>query len=224
MGSRREGGELPRNGGFRYLVDRRGLIVEKTEVEVTRTAVRDAYSKVARRPKGSHPFPVGRRFATSVGYPTPLLRTIPKHSVESFSGVSNVSILAEIDEEMTVLDLGCGAGLDSIVASRRVGPRGRVVGVDFSPEMVFKAGRAAAEAGADNLEIVVAGGEQLPVRTGSVDLALANGIFNLNPHREKLFCELARVLKEGGAVWLAEIILNEPLAEAHRRSEAAWFA
>ncbi len=192
--------------------------------EKTRTAVREAYSKAARKPRGSHPFPVGKRFAKSVGYPAALLKTIPRLSFESFSGVSNVSLFSEIGDAMTVLDLGCGAGLDAIVASRRVGAGGRVVGVDFSPDMVLKARRAVDEDGADNLEVVVAGGECLPLHTGSIDLVLVNGIFNLNPWREQIFRELARVVKTGGTVWSAEIILRAPLPEAHRRSEAAWFA
>ena len=199
-------------------------MVEKTDGEATRTAVRDAYSKAARRPKGSHPFPVGRRFAKSVGYPPALLKTIPKLSIESFTGVSSISVLADICEAATVLDLGCGAGLDAIVASRRVGPHGRVVGVDFSPEMAFKARRAVVDAGSENLDVVVSGGEYLPLESESIDLVLVNGIFNLNPRRDYLFRELARVVRTGGTVWSAEIILKARLPDAHRRSEAAWFA
>ncbi len=191
----------------------------------TREAVRDAYSKAARRPKGSHPFPVGRRFAKSVGYPTEVLKTIPKLSVESFSGVSNVSLFSVIPPEgATVLDLGCGAGLDAIVVSRRIGPQGRVVAVDFSSDMVLKARRAVNESSAETIDLIVSGGERLPLETGSVDLAIVNGIFNLNPERTQLFSELARVIKIGGTVWSAEIILKDPLPDAHRRSEAAWFA
>ncbi len=194
------------------------------EPKSTRDAVREAYSKAARTPKKSHPFPVGRRFAKSVGYPPAQLKTVPKRSIESFTGVSNVSVFAEIGNGMTVLDLGCGAGLDAVVASGRVGPRGHVVGVDFSHDMVFKARQAIFESGIENLDVVVAGGEDLPLEPGSIDVALVNGIFNLNPYRDQLFRELARVVKTGGTVWSAEIILKAPLPDAHRRSEAAWFA
>ena len=194
------------------------------ESKATRNAVREAYSKVARKARAAHPFPVGRRFAKSVGYPTELLNSVPKLSIESFTGVSNVSVLSDIGEGMTVLDLGGGAGMDAIVASRRVGPLGRVVGIDFSPDMAFKARGAVVEAGNGNVHLVVAGGEQLPLDSGRFDLAIVNGIFNLNPHRKQLFQELARVVKRGGIVWSAEIILKEPLPEAQRQSEAAWFA
>ncbi len=192
--------------------------------ESTRDAVRAAYSKAARTPKKSHPFPVGRRFAKSVGYPPAQLKMVPKRSIESFTGVSNVSVFSEIGRGMRVLDLGCGAGLDAILASRRVGSRGRVVGVDFSHDMAFKARQAIVETGIENLDVVVAGGEDLPLESGSIDVALVNGIFNLNPYRDRLFGELVRVVKVGGTVWSAEIILKEPLPDAHRRSEAAWFA
>lgn len=190
----------------------------------TRDGVRAAYSQAARTPRGSHPFPVGRRFARSVGYPSDILKTVPKRSIQSFTGVSNVSVFAEICDGMTVLDLGCGAGLDAIVASRRVGPRGQVVGVDFSHDMVFKARQAVVGTGIDNFGAVVAEGEELPLVSGSIDVALVNGIFNLNPYRDQIFGELARVVKVGGTVWSAEIILKGPLPDAHRRSEAAWFA
>ena len=194
------------------------------DVKARRTAVRDVYSRTARSPKGSHPFPVGRRFAKSVGYPPALLREIPPLSVESFSGVSNVSVFARIESGTSILDLGCGAGLDAIVASRRVGSEGLVVGVDFSSDMIFKARRAVAETKTENLELMVAGGESLPLETDSIDLALVNGIFNLSPLRAELFRELARVMRTGGTVFSAEIILIEVLPEAYRRSETAWFA
>ena len=194
------------------------------DVKARRTAVREVYSRTARSPKGSHPFPVGRRFAKSVGYPPALLRAIPPLSVESFSGVSNVSVFARIESGESILDLGCGAGLDAIVASRRVGSEGLVVGVDFSSDMIFKARRAVAETKAENLELMVAGGESLPLETDSIDLALVSGIFNLSPLRAQLFRELARVMRMGGTVYSAEIILIEPLPEAYRRSETAWFA
>lgn len=196
----------------------------RMDPETTRNAVREAYSEAARKPKGSHPFPVGRRFVRSVGYPSALLKTIPKRSIESFTGVSNVSVFAGIGEGMTVLDLGCGAGLDAVVASQRVGPSGRVVGVDFSPDMAARARGAVLETGADNVEILNSGGELLPLTADSFNLAIVNGIFNLNPYRAQLFQELARVVKTGGTVWSAEIILKETLPDAHKRSEAAWFA
>ena len=115
-----------------------------------REAVRQAYSEAAERPESEHPFPVGRCFAESVGYPADLLATLPSVSVDAFSGVSNVSIFADIPVGATVLDLGCGAGLDSLIAARRVGKTGRVISVNFSEAMIARACEAAIEAQINN--------------------------------------------------------------------------
>jgi len=111
-----------------------------------RNGVRQAYSDVAKNPQAEHPFPVGRQFAESLGYPPGLLADLPALAVEAFTGVSNVAIFADIPEGATVLDLGCGAGLDSLIAAKRVGPAGHVIGLDFSEPMLARAWQAAAEA------------------------------------------------------------------------------
>ena len=189
-----------------------------------RDKVRKAYSEAAERPADEHAFPVGRGFAESLGYPQDLLAGLPPAAVEAFSGVSNVAISADIPEGAAVLDVGCGSGLDPLIAARRTGPRGKVIGVDFSESMLARARSAAAEAGAENVEFRLADAENLPVDTGSIDVALVNGIFNLNPAREAVFKELARVLRPGGAVCAAELILCEPIPPEVRDSEESWFA
>ena len=186
--------------------------------------VRKAYSAAAERPSDSHAFPVGRAFAESLGYPRELLDSLPPRSVEAFAGVSNVSIFAEIPEGVTVLDLGCGAGLDSIIAAPRTGAAGRVIGVDFSASMLERAREAAREAGLTNIEFHECAAERLPLKTGEIDLAIVNGIFNLNPHREAIFGELARVVRPGGRVYAAELILTEPVINSSPPTEADWFA
>ncbi len=189
-----------------------------------RDAVRGAYSAAADRPEVKHPFPVGRAFAASLGYPSNLLGSVPSGCVDAFAGVSNVAVFADIPQGARVLDLGCGAGLDSLIAARRVGVHGRVIGIDFSDEMVARARQAAAEVGDRNITLCRADAENLPIKDGSVDVALVNGIFNLNPEREMIFRELARVMRVGGRVFAAELILSEPLPTATRFSEADWFA
>lgn len=189
-----------------------------------RAAVRNAYSAAADKPYDKHPFPVGRAFAESLGYPADLLACLPPAAVDAFAGVSNVAMFAALPEGATVLDLGCGAGLDSLVASRRVGTGGRVIGVDFSPPMLARARQAADQAHADNIECRRADAEQLPLANASVDVALVNGIFNLNPGREAIFRELARVVRPGGSAFAAELILVEALSEDARASPTNWFA
>lgn len=189
-----------------------------------REGVRRAYSAAAERPQDKHPFPVGYSFAESLGYPEGLLANLPRVSVDAFSGVSSVSVFAEISVGATVLDLGCGAGLDSLIAARKVGPHGRVISIDFSDAMLARARQAAAELRIGNLDLYQADAEKLPLDDGSIDVALVNGIFNLNPEREAIFGELARVVREGGAVYAAELILREPLPPEIRDSESDWFA
>jgi len=128
-----------------------------------RDKVRLAYSAAAEMPQEKHAFPVGRAFAESLGYPAVLLDRLPAVASDAFAGVSNVSIFAEIPSGATILDLGCGAGLDALIAARRVGLSGKVIAVDFSTAMLDRARQAVGEAGVSNLELREAGAEQLPI-------------------------------------------------------------
>ena len=183
-----------------------------------RGLVREAYSAAAQRPQDLHAFPVGRRLASSLGYPDDLLASLPPASVEAFSGVSNVSLLAEIPEGAAVLDLGCGAGMDAMIAARRAGPAGKVVGLDFSAAML-----ARAHSFTERILFVQADAERMPLHDASIDVALINGIFNLNPAREAIFRELARVLRLGGTAYAAELILRHP-QPSFEPTTADWFA
>jgi SAM-dependent methyltransferase len=189
-----------------------------------RHRVREAYAVAARSPAGKQSFPVGRAFAESLGYPAAVLDRMPPDAVDSFAGVSNISISAKLNAGTRVLDLGCGAGLDSLIAAQQIGARGLVVGIDFGAEMLARARQAARALRASNVIFCQADAERLPLRNGSIDAALINGIFNLNPAREAIFSELARVLRPGGEVWAAELILSEPLPAEERASAANWFA
>jgi arsenite methyltransferase len=199
--------------------------MEDVSEQDVRTGVRDAYSEAAEHPSAEHPFPVGRRFAESVGYPPELLHELPAESSDAYAGVSNISITAAIMEGSRVLDLGCGAGLDSLIAAKRVGPNGEVVGVDFSPSMLTRAQNAASRSVfADRVLFLHGAAESIPVASQWADVALVNGIFNLNPAREKIFHELARVVKPGGAVFCAELILCGPLPPDVKADPENWFA
>ena len=188
-----------------------------------RSAVQLAYSAAAERPSEKHAFPVGRVLAERLGYPAESLDTLPAVSVEAFAGVSNVAVFASIPAGAVVLDLGCGAGLDSLIAARRVGPSGRVVGVDFSDAMLARARQGAGILG---LSVTFCRGdaERIPLESGSIDVALVNGIFNLNPARTQIFQELARVVRPGGSVYAAELILREAVTTSGTFTEAEWFA
>jgi len=194
------------------------------ESQHLRDGVRQAYSAAAENPHAEHPFPVGQQFAESLGYPPELLANLPTGAVQAFAGVSNVAVFADIPEGATVLDLGCGAGLDSLIAAGRVGATGRVIGIDFSESMLARARQAAAEADLNNIEFHQTDAETLFLQDDSIDVVLANGIFNLNPARDRIFHELARVVRPEGAVYGAEIILRNPLPPDEQASETDWFA
>lgn len=186
--------------------------------------VRKAYSAAAERPSGEHPFPVGRAFAESIGYPKELLDSLPESASDAFAGVSNVSVFADIPEGSMVLDVGCGAGLDSVIAARKTGPAGRVIGIDFSRSMLDRARHSAGEAGLTNIEFRESPAEQLALQDSEIDVAIVNGIFNLNPNRDGIFTELARVVRQGGSVYAAELILIRPIMNSSPPMEAGWFA
>jgi arsenite methyltransferase len=186
-----------------------------------REGVREAYSGIARDPEGEHPLPVGRALAEGLGYPTESLDSVPAASVEGFAGVSCVPCFAEVTEASRVLDLGCGAGLDSLLLARRAAS---VLGVDFSPEMLARARGAAAAAGAANVALRQGDAEAIPALDGSIDVAVVNGIFNLNPARAEIFRELARVVRPGGSVYAAELILTATLPPEDASSPRDWFA
>jgi len=192
--------------------------------EKLRETVCQVYSAAAQKPAEEQTFPLGRDFAESLGYPPDVLAGLPAVSIDAFTGVSNVSVFADIPTGATVLDLGCGAGLDSLIASGRVGVAGKVVGIDFSDAMLVRAREAAAEYGIDNVEFHHADAEDLPIADGAIDVALVNGIFNLNPDREAIFRELARVLRQDGVVYAAELILREPLPAEILKNPGSWFS
>ena len=193
------------------------------EASNLREKVRQAYSAAAEKPSDKHPFPVGRKFAESIGYPADILDQLPPSTIESFTGVSNVSIFASIPEGVTILDLGCGAGLDTLIAAQRTGTNGKVIGIDFSQAMIDRAKRGVQECGYVNVSFFVSDAEQVPLPDDSIDIALVNGIFNLSPFREKIFLELARIISDGGAVYAAELILKEPVESSTMCNMDNWF-
>jgi SAM-dependent methyltransferase len=194
--------------------------MERTRLE---QAVERAYSAAASDPSAAHPFPVGTGFASALGYPQDLLAAVPAASA-AFTGVSNVAAFAPVDPGGRVLDLGCGAGLDSIAAARRAGPAGIVAGIDFSRPMLKRARAAARQAGTSNVHFVQASACRMPLPDAWASVAIVNGIFNLNPHRAAIFSELARVVRPGGQVCGAELILIAPSRSPQPAGESDWFA
>lgn len=210
--------------GFWSVIKRMVVPERCCDDEALLDGVRRAYSEAANDPFRPHPFPVGKVFAESVGYPKELLDTLPDEASESFAGAGNIAVVAEIDPGSVVLDLGCGTGLDSLIAARKTGPSGRVVGIDFSPPMLTKAISASRRARMGGILYCCADAGCLPLPSQSIDVVLVNGIFNLNPVRDRLFAEMARVLKPGGVVNAVELVFTKAQQVKPVRNLNDWFA
>jgi arsenite methyltransferase len=195
---------------------------ESTPDEI-RTAVADRYGRVATTPGEKFNFPVGRRFAESVGYDAALLDHLPRGLSESFTGAGNPQPFVDAQPGETVLDLGCGAGLDLYLYAQKVGPTGKLFGLDLSEAMLDKARRNLAEADVANVEWLQAPADAFPLPDDSVDLVTANGVYNLSPDKEAVMREVARVLKPGGRTIFAEIVLKSELPCEVRREIDDWF-
>ncbi len=201
-----------------------GISAQGCDADELLAGVRDAYTAAAEDPNRRHPFPVGKAFAESVGYPRRVLDALPAEASDFFAGVGAVAVFAEIAPGAVVLDIGCGAGLDALIAAGKAGPGGRVMGLDFSRSMLARARAASRRAGITTLSYCCGAAGYLPVVTGAFDVALVNGIFNLNPDRGRLFQEMARVIRPGGAVYAAELIFTRPQADKPIRSLDDWFS
>lgn len=185
--------------------------------------MRDRYNAVASEPTAAYGFQVGRAFAEALGYPAALLDQLPPASVARFTGVATPVYAAALRPGEWVLDLGCGAGLDTIVAAQAVGPTGRVIALDFAAAMTCQTSAAVAALQLEQVTVCQASAEALPLPSASVDCVLVNGLFNLAPDKQRVIAEAARVTRPGGRLVAAETVLTRPLAESELSSLDDWF-
>lgn len=185
-------------------------------------AVRRMYTDVATRPEQVFHFPTGRRACEFVGYPAGQLDTLPGSALESFAGVGYPFAAAVLREGDTVLDLGSGSGTDTLIASRLVGRSGRVIGLDMTSAMRQKLRENAALAGAENVEVLSGEAESIPLPDASVDVVTTNGVLNLVPDKTRAIHEIGRVLRAGGRLQLADIVVETLPSEACRSHPELW--
>lgn len=191
------------------------------DLGLLKSEIRKTYCAVSQEPERDFIFPTGRAWAEDLDYPEELGR-VPASLTESFAGVANPFSLGRLEPGERVLDLGCGAGTDSLVAAFMVGPGGSVTGIDMTPEMLAKARAGAAEAGLDNVTFVEGEAEELPFPDESFDVVLSNGVIDLIPDKDAVFSELRRVLVPGGRVQIADVTIQNPVSEEGRRNIDLW--
>jgi arsenite methyltransferase len=196
--------------------------VEGLDVDLLRSEIQRTYAAVSAAPDQDFMFPTGRAWAQDLAYPAELLARVPDTSCESFAGVANPFALGSLSVGEDVLDVGCGAGMDTLIAAQMVGPTGSVTGIDMTPEMVAKARHSVAEMALSAVAIVEGSAEQLPFPDASFDVVISNGVIDLIPDKDAVFAEIVRVLRPGGRIQLADVTIQRPVSEEGRRNIDLW--
>ena len=200
-------------------------ILDLVDIDELRHQVRQKYRDVAADPHGTqhpHHFHTGRPHAIRLGYPTHPLSDLPDEACEAFAGVGNPFYWGEPKPGERVVDLGSGAGMDSLLAALWVGPEGSVIGVDMTPEMLERGSSMAERLGLKNVEFREGLIEDLPVDDGWADVVISNGVINLCPDKIGVYRQIFRVLKPGGRMTLADICLERPVPEDALRDIDLW--
>jgi arsenite methyltransferase len=192
------------------------------DIESLRAAIRAEYAAVAEKPDQGFHFHTGARLAAIAGYAEEWIAALPPTAVESMAGTGNPFALGELHPGERVVDCGSGSGADSLIGARLVGPSGRVIGVDMTPEMLAKARANAELAGLPNVEFREGVHEALPVPDGWADLVISNGVLNLVPDKTVALAECLRVLRSGGRIQLADIVIDRPAPSGSKSDVSLW--
>jgi SAM-dependent methyltransferase len=192
------------------------------DVDVLRDEIRKTYTDVSTEQDQEFIFPTGRSWARELGYPEPELSRLPDSVVASFAGVANHWQLGRVDAGATVLDLGCGAGTDLLIAAQMTGAGGRAIGVDMTSSMLDRARAGAEQIGLAHVELHESLIESLPLEDASVDVVISNGVIDLVPDKEAVFDEIDRVLRPGGRLQIADVVIHEELSEDARDRIDLW--
>jgi SAM-dependent methyltransferase len=195
-------------------------------IDKLRQLVRAEYDRVAREPQGKFHFHRGPQYASRMlRYDAQELATIPEESTACFAGVGNPHRMGPIAAGETILDIGCGAGMDLLLAAQRTGATGRAIGVDMTPAMIERAKAAALKAGLwETVEVRRGIAEELPIDSATIDVVISNGVLNLSADKVRAFSEVFRVLRPGGRFHLADVVVQRELSLDARSDVDLWAA
>ncbi len=194
----------------------------RVDADALRGEIRDKYTEVALAPEKGFHFHTGRPLARMLGYDDATLDSLPGSVVESFAGTGNPFSFGGLRPGEVVLDIGCGAGFDTLIAAQQVGSRGRVIAVDMTPAMLEKATTGAREMGLSNVDFRQGLAEELPVEDGTVDVVISNGVINLCPDKVAVMKEVYRVLKPGGRFQIADIVVHKEVPQDAKDDIDLW--
>lgn len=180
---------------------------------VLREAIKQEYAEVATNPRKGYHFHTGREALQRIGYDESLYQSIPDTNIASFAGTGNPFNLGPVKPGQVVVDVGAGAGLDALIAAQMVGPQGRVIGVDMTPDMLAKAQAGAEAMGLHHVEFLDGHADDLPLPTEFADILISNGVLNLTPDKEKTLTSWARVLKPGGHLYIGDILISQRIPQ-----------
>ncbi len=194
--------------------------VPNVDRKVLREAIQEEYEAVACEPQRGFHFHTGRPLAEILGYQAEWLDGLPEGSIESFAGTGNPFSLGALATGERVVDVGCGAGIDSLIAARMVGPEGAVIGIDMTRSMLEKA--QAGASGLEHVEFLLGFGEELPVPDAWADVVISNGVVNLMPDKGEALTEMARVLAPGGRIQIGDILVDRAVPENSKERIDLW--
>lgn len=192
------------------------------DAEELRCEISAHYTEVAVTPEKGFHFHTGRPLSRMLGYPDEWVDLLPVGTVDSFAGTGNPFSMGHLRPGETVVDIGCGAGFDTLIAARQVGPSGRVTAVDMTPAMLQKAAAGAREMGLSNVDFHEGLAEALPVPDESIDVVISNGVINLCPDKGAVMAEINRVLKPGGRIQIGDIVVHKAVPQDAKDDIDLW--
>lgn len=193
-----------------------------SELKDIRDSIKQKYNQVSKSASSNFKYTTGKAGAVALQYEAETLNGLSEDFLNAFCGVGNPFLLGDINVGASVLDVGCGAGFDLVVARGKVGDSGKVCGIDLSKEMIARARKNLQEIGFDDVELSLVASEDLPYEDSLFDVVISNGVINLSPQKPQLFRELHRVLKNGGTLQFADIMFDDSSSSQHEVSVASW--